>query len=68
MVPLHQSVIFKVIRRHDRANCPYAHNFQDYRRDPKKKYYTVMSMLFSLKFVQIGLKDKSSLSKIQGVL
>lgn len=53
--------------RHDRGECPYAHNFQDYRRDPKKKLYTVILFLISLIAVPTGPKDRSNLFKIQAV-
>ena len=67
MVSLYQPVNLSIFR-HDRGGCPYAHNFQDFRRDPKKKYYTVKSFLFSRIHAPIGPRDKSSLSKIQVAL
>lgn len=66
-MPLHQPVPL-LLPRHVRSDCPYAHNFQDYRRDPKKINYTVTLSLVSLKLVPTGPKDKSNPLKIQGVL
>ena len=67
LVPLYQPVPLPLLR-HVRSDCPYAHNFQDYRRDPKKINYTVTLLLFSLKLVPTGPKDKLNLLKIQDVL
>lgn len=53
MVSLHKFVSIKQCR-HDRGICPYAHNFQDYRRDPRKKYYSVSIKLLSLKTAPTG--------------
>jgi hypothetical protein len=40
LVSLHGKVIYLLVS-HDRAVCPYAHNFQDFRRNPKLFHYTV---------------------------
>ena len=66
-MPLYQPVTL-LLSRHIRSDCPYAHNFQDYRRDPKKINYTVTLFLVSLKFAPTGLRDRSSPLKTQGVL
>ena len=64
---LHKSVIV-ILCRHDRSECPYAHNFQDYRRDPRMFNYAVLSFLLSLNSARIGISDKSNQSKTLGVL
>lgn len=38
MVSLHPRV-YHLLVRHDRGNCPYAHNIQDYRRNPRDYKY-----------------------------
>jgi hypothetical protein len=66
-VPLHRKVSFGLVS-HDRAGCPYAHNFQDFRRNPKMFHYTVFPVLFSPRFVPTGSRARSSPLRRRGVL
>lgn len=53
---------------HERGNCPYAHNFQDYRRNPLEFKYKVKLSLFSHNDVLTGIsKIRSNQSRNQDV-
>lgn len=55
MVPLHLKVYLTSFS-HDRSNCFYAHNFNDYRRDPLRFTYEVFTLLFRLVTALHGIK------------
>jgi len=42
-VSLYVKVLIRLFS-HDRSTCPYAHNFNDYRRDPIRFKYEVSFM------------------------
>ena len=37
---LYKTVFCPNVKEHDKSSCVYAHNYQDFRRDPKKYLYT----------------------------